>query len=90
MKAAERQVRGEFVAPKGKIVITAPIVLGWLQVTPLVAGFIGDLAGITQVLSYQISKAVRDGVLEAVLGVWELPSRLVGSLVKALPEIRDQ
>lgn len=36
---AERSVRGEYSAPRGELVITAPIVFGRLHVTPLITEF---------------------------------------------------
>ncbi|OON38070.1 LysR family transcriptional regulator [Izhakiella australiensis] len=37
---AERQASGEFVAPKGELVITAPVMFGRLHVLPLVVDFL--------------------------------------------------
>jgi DNA-binding transcriptional LysR family regulator len=37
---AERLVRGEYSAPKGELVITAPIVFGRLHMVPIVAAFL--------------------------------------------------
>ena len=36
---AERAVRGEYAAPRGELVMTAPIVFGRLHVTPLIVDF---------------------------------------------------
>lgn len=40
--AAERAAAGEFQAPRGHLVITAPIVLGRLHLVPVVAGFLRE------------------------------------------------
>lgn len=40
VREAERAVSGEYVAPKGELVITAPIVFGRLHVLPVIAEFL--------------------------------------------------
>ena len=40
VEEAERQAAGEFVAPKGELVVTAPIMFGRLHVLPIVAEFL--------------------------------------------------
>jgi DNA-binding transcriptional LysR family regulator len=42
MEEAEREVAGEFVAPKGELVLSAPIFLGRLHVLPIVADFLAQ------------------------------------------------
>ncbi|MEE4417553.1 LysR family transcriptional regulator, partial [Klebsiella pneumoniae] len=37
---AERKVAGEYVAPKGELVISAPIVFGRLHVIPVISEFL--------------------------------------------------
>src|SRR4051794_27352676 len=46
VREAERAAAGEFHAPKGDLVITAPIVFGRLHVLPLVTRFLADYADI--------------------------------------------
>ncbi|MGI4763821.1 MAG: LysR family transcriptional regulator, partial [Janthinobacterium lividum] len=40
LDAATREAAGEFVAPKGELVVTAPLLFGRLHVLPLVADFL--------------------------------------------------
>lgn len=37
---AERAVRGEYAAPRGELIVTAPVVFGRLYIAPLIADFI--------------------------------------------------
>ena len=46
VEEAEREAAGEFMAPKGELVITAPIQFGCLQVLPVVADFLALLPDI--------------------------------------------
>jgi DNA-binding transcriptional LysR family regulator len=41
VEEAEREAAGEFTAPKGELVVTAPILFGQLHVLPVVADFLG-------------------------------------------------
>jgi DNA-binding transcriptional LysR family regulator len=44
---AERQASGEFIAPKGELVITAPLMFGRLHVLPIVSDFLAAFPEIT-------------------------------------------
>ncbi len=46
VEAAEREAAGEFTAPKGELVITAPVQFGRLHVLPVVADFLALFAEI--------------------------------------------
>lgn len=70
---AERSAAGEYIAPTGELIITAPIVFGRLHVLPVVTGFLAaypDVAirlmladRITQLSEEHIDLAVRIGEL---------------------------
>jgi DNA-binding transcriptional LysR family regulator len=70
---AERAAAGEYSAPTGELIVTAPIVFGRLHVLPVVTGFLAaypDVAirlmladRITQLTEEHIDLAVRIGVL---------------------------
>jgi DNA-binding transcriptional LysR family regulator len=70
---AERKASGEYVAPKGELVLTAPIVFGRLHVIPIIAEFLAAYPDIdirlilsdrnAQLLDDHIDLAVRIGAL---------------------------
>ena len=70
---AERRAAGEYVSPKGELVLTAPIVFGRLHVVPVVAAFLAIFPDIdvrlvlsdrnAQLLDDHIDLAVRIGAL---------------------------
>jgi DNA-binding transcriptional LysR family regulator len=70
---AERTAMGEYVAPKGKLVITAPVVFGRLHVVPVVAEFLAHYPDIdvdlvftdrvVHLMDEQVDAAVRIGAL---------------------------
>jgi DNA-binding transcriptional LysR family regulator len=70
---AERKASGEYVTPKGDLVLTAPVVFGRLHVVPIVAAFLGSYPDIdvrlvqsdrnAQLLDDHIDLAVRIGAL---------------------------
>jgi DNA-binding transcriptional LysR family regulator len=70
---AERAARGEYSAPKGDLLITAPVVLGRLRVLPVVVEFLRaypeiDIRmiltdGLVQLVEGQVDLAVRIGAL---------------------------
>jgi DNA-binding transcriptional LysR family regulator len=70
---AERKASGEYVSPKGELVLTAPVVFGRLHVLPVVAAFLATYPEIdvrlvlsdrnTQLLDDHIDLAVRIGAL---------------------------
>ena len=70
---AERKASGEYVAPKGELVLTAPVVFGRLHVVPVVVAFLAAYPAIdvrlalsdrnAQLLDDHIDLAVRIGAL---------------------------
>ncbi|CRM30774.1 LysR family transcriptional regulator [Pseudomonas sp. 52 E 6] len=46
LEVAEREAAGEFIAPKGELVLTAPIMFGRLHVLPIVNAFLGEFSEI--------------------------------------------
>jgi len=70
---AERKASGEYVSPKGELVLTAPVVFGRLHVVPVVAEFLAAYPDIhvrlvlsdrnAQLLDDHIDLAVRIGAL---------------------------
>lgn len=73
VEEAEREAAGEFMTPKGDLVITAPLCFGRLHVMPIVADFLGQFPDINvrlvlddrnvNLLDDQIDMAVRIGQL---------------------------
>jgi DNA-binding transcriptional LysR family regulator len=70
---AERKASGEFVTPKGELLVTAPVIFGRLHVVPIVAAFLAAYTEIdvrlvlsdrnAQLLDDHIDLAVRIGAL---------------------------
>jgi DNA-binding transcriptional LysR family regulator len=70
---AERKASGEYVAPKGELVLTAPVVFGRLHVVPVIAAFLAAYPEINvrlrlsdrnvQLLDDHIDLAIRIGAL---------------------------
>ena len=73
LKVAEREIAGEMVAPKGELVITAPIMFGRLHVLPIVTEFLAQYPEIDvrlllgdrnlQLIDDYVDMAVRIGAL---------------------------
>jgi len=73
VEVAEREAAGEFVTPKGDLVLTAPILFGRLHVLPIVSDFLAQFPDINirlvltrhnlNLLDDQIDMAVRIGPL---------------------------
>ena len=68
MGEAEREAAGEFMEPKGELVLTAPILFGRLHVLPIVADFLAQFAqiDIRLVLSDRNAHLVDDHIDMAV------------------------
>ena len=68
VEEAERQAAGEFTAPKGELVVTAPLMFGRLHVLPVVADFLALFAeiDIRLVLSDRNAHLVDDHIDVAV------------------------
>ena len=70
---AERKASGEYITPKGELVLTAPVVFGRLHVVPVIAAFLASYPDIdvrlvqsdrnVQLLDDHIDLAVRIGAL---------------------------
>ena len=73
ISVADRKASGEYVAPKGELVMTAPVVFGRLHVVPVVSAFLATYPDIdvkllltdrnAQLLDEHIDLAVRIGAL---------------------------
>lgn len=65
---AEREAAGEFLAPRGELVVTAPLLFGRLYVLPVIADFLAGFAEITVrlVLSDRNADLVDDHIDMAV------------------------
>jgi DNA-binding transcriptional LysR family regulator len=65
---AEREAAGEFLAPRGELVVTAPLLFGRLYVLPVIADFLAEFAEITVrlVLSDRNAHLVEDHIDMAV------------------------
>ncbi|WP_339436556.1 LysR family transcriptional regulator [Pseudomonas sp. EL_65y_Pfl1_R32] len=68
LEVAEREAAGEFIAPKGELVLTAPIMFGRLHVLPIVNAFLGEFSeiNIRLLLSDRYAHLVDDHVDMAV------------------------
>lgn len=94
VEAAERVAAGEYLAVRGELVVTAPIVFGRLHVVPVVAGFLGlhrdvDVRlvlgdHVVNLLDESIDVALRIGVLPDS-GLVSTQVGLVGRVVCASP-----
>jgi len=71
---AERAASGEYAAPKGEIVVTAPIVFGRLHVVPLVAEFLAHYPEINVrlVLTDRVVHLMEENT-DAAIRIGELP-----------------
>jgi DNA-binding transcriptional LysR family regulator len=74
VEQAERTVAGEYVAPRGEIVVTAPIVFGRLHMLPVVVAFLRDFPEIDVrlVLTDRIAHFIEDHV-DVALRIGSLP-----------------
>ena len=74
LEEAERAASGEYQAPRGELVITAPIVFGRLHVTPVVVEFLKAYpdVGVRLLLSDQIANLL-DEHLDLAVRISELP-----------------
>ncbi|SQF98988.1 transcriptional regulator [Paucimonas lemoignei] len=68
LEVAEREATGEFIVPKGELVLTAPIMFGRLHVLPIVNAFLGEFSeiNIRLLLSDRNAHLVDDNVDMAV------------------------
>ena len=86
---AERAARGEYSAPKGELIITAPIVFGRLHVLPVVAEFLRAYPDIDirMVLTDRIVNLLEDHV-DLAVRISELPdSSLIATRVGAVRRV---
>jgi DNA-binding transcriptional LysR family regulator len=87
--AAERAAAGEYSAPRGDLIITAPIVFGRLHVLPVVSEFLGDYPeiDIRIVLADRLVNLFEDHV-DLAVRIGELPdSGLVATRVGAVRRV---
>lgn len=47
LEEAEREAAGEFIAPKGELVVSAPILFGRLHILPIITDFLADFPDIS-------------------------------------------
>jgi DNA-binding transcriptional LysR family regulator len=83
VEEGERAAAGEFVAPKGELVITAPVVFGRWHVVPVVLGFLARFPEIDVrlVLSDRNVQLVED-MIDMAVRIGNLPdSRLISTRV---------
>ncbi len=87
--AAERAAAGEYEAPKGELILTAPIVFGRLHVVPIVAEFLRAFADIDVhlLLADRVVNLLEENV-DLAVRVGELPdSSMVGTRVGAIRRV---
>lgn len=80
---AERTAAGEYAAPRGEIVVTAPIVFGRLHVLPVIVGFLDTYPEIDVrlVLTDRVTNFIEDHV-DVALRIGKLPdSSLIATRV---------
>lgn len=84
---AERAAAGEYVAPRGDLVITAPVMFGRLQVLPVVTEFLRVYpdVGVTLTLSDRIAHLIDDHI-DVAVRIGELPDS--GLLASRLGSVR--
>jgi DNA-binding transcriptional LysR family regulator len=71
---AERSATGEYAAPKGELVVTAPMVFGRLHVLPVVAEFLAQFPqiGVNLVLTDRVAHLMEEQI-DVALRIGELP-----------------
>jgi len=71
---AERSASGEYAAPKGELVVTAPMVFGRLHVLPVVAEFLAQFPqiGVNLVLTDRVAHLMEEQI-DVALRIGELP-----------------
>ena len=89
VEEAERAASGEYSAPKGDLIITAPIVFGRLHVLPVIAAFLKDYPDINIqiVLADRLVNLIEDHV-DLAVRIGELPdSSLVATRVGTIRRV---
>jgi len=71
---AERSATGEYAAPKGELVVTAPMVFGRLHLLPVVAEFLAQFhqIGVNLVLTDRVAHLMEEQI-DVALRIGELP-----------------
>ena len=71
---AERSATGEYAAPKGELVVTAPMVFGRLHLLPVVAEFLAQFPqiGVNLVLTDRVAHLMEEQI-DVALRIGELP-----------------
>ena len=84
---AERAAAGEYVAPRGDLVVTAPVMFGRLHVLPVVTEFLRMYpdVGVTLTLSDRVAHLIDDHI-DVALRIGELPDS--GLLASRLGSVR--
>ena len=89
LNEAEREAAGEYIAPRGDLVVTAPVVFGRLHVLPVIMDFLGTYAEVDVglVLSDRVVHLLDDHV-DVALRIGELPdSTLTASRVGSVRRV---
>jgi DNA-binding transcriptional LysR family regulator len=86
---AERAASGEYVAPRGELVITAPIVFGRLHVLPIVCNFLAEFPEINVRLGLSDRFVhLREDQIDMAVRIGELPdSSLVATRVGTVSRV---
>lgn len=86
---AERSASGEYVVPRGGLVITAPIVFGRLHVLPIVCDFLSEFPEINVRLALSDRFVhLQDDQIDMAVRIGELPdSRLVATRVGTVSRV---
>jgi DNA-binding transcriptional LysR family regulator len=86
---AERSASGEYVTPRGELVITAPIVFGRLHVLPIVCDFLSEFPEINVRLALSDrSVRLQDDQIDMAVRIGELPdSGLVATRVGTVSRV---
>ncbi|MFO1436148.1 MAG: LysR family transcriptional regulator [Gammaproteobacteria bacterium] len=89
VQEAERAAAGEYSAPKGELILTAPVVLGRLHVLPVVTEFLTAYpeVGVRLVLGDRVANLMEDHI-DVAVRIGKLPdSRLIATRVGATQRV---
>lgn len=88
LNEAERAAAGEYIAPRGDLVVTAPVMFGRLHLLPVVTGFLGAYpdVGVGLVLTDRVAHLVDDHI-DVALRIGDLPDS--GMMISRLGSVRS-
>lgn len=89
VEIAEREAAGEFIAPKGELVVTAPLMFGQLHVLPVIADFLATYAEINiRLVLADRNVSLIDDHVDMAVRIGRLPdSSMVATQVGAMRSV---